>query len=235
MAIGKRGNMRLSWWGIAGAIAGSGALLMACGPSTVTDEPTCYSPTQNLTHAYAAGAKGCACDSATDSPVCAEGGVALICESGAWQAVEDGPCQPQPVTSYSPTSCRAAGGQPVPSPGGAQTPDKDCESGVSLGVIDAASSGWDEGGLCCTVDKDPTPTVACGAYVGSTCTDTEYCAYEEGELCGGTDAQAFCKPRPQGCIDLYAPVCGCDQITYPNSCVANAAGTGIWAAGKCVE
>lgn len=137
-------------------------------------------------------------------------------------------------TTYSPASCEAAGGLPVPSTGVAQTPEKDCESGISLGVIDAASSGWDEGGLCCAVATDPNPTTkACGARAGATCSNTEYCAYEEGQYCGGADAEAVCKPRPDGCIDLYAPVCGCDGVTYANSCVANAAGTGIMSAGKC--
>ena len=54
---------------------------------------TCFSPTQNLSMAYQAGAKGCACNSANDASVCVQG-VALICESNLWLAVEDGPCMP---------------------------------------------------------------------------------------------------------------------------------------------
>lgn len=66
----------------------------------------CYGPGTNLDRAYDDGARGCACDPATDEAVCeqsSEGrGVALVCEDGAWQAVEDGACY-EPVRCYSPT------------------------------------------------------------------------------------------------------------------------------------
>ena len=71
-------------------------LATACGD----DADTCYSPTQNLSSAYDEGAEGCSCDPAEDASVCvpdpADRNVALICEAGHWEAVEDGPCMPVP-------------------------------------------------------------------------------------------------------------------------------------------
>jgi hypothetical protein len=187
----------------------------------------CYSPTQNLQLAYHAGAIGCSCNPAVNTGVCVEG-VALICETDHWLAVEDGPCAPQlQPTTYSPSACTAAGGTPVPSPGSPLTAEKDCASGVALGTIDFASSGWDEGGLCCA------PSKACGARAGNTCSSSEYCAYQAGAYCGAADAEALCAPRPSTCTDIYAPVCGCDQKTYPSACSAAAAGVGVYSNGAC--
>lgn len=38
---------------------------------------------------------------------------------------------------------------------------------------------------------------------------------------------------PQPCIEIYAPVCGCDSITYSNSCLAEKNGLTKWSEGKC--
>lgn len=134
--------------------------------------------------------------------------------------------------AFSPASCEEAGGVPLPSPGGEVT-DASCESGASLGVIQAADSGWIEGGLCCApVAAEPTGK-ACGARAGDTCSEKEFCDYRPGSYCGAADAQATCQPRPEMCIEIYKPVCGCDDKTYGNSCQANAAGVGYHSEGEC--
>jgi len=53
----------------------------------------CYSPSENLDHAYDRTLPGCSCT--PPSSICIQN-VALMCESNRWQAVEDGPCMPTP-------------------------------------------------------------------------------------------------------------------------------------------
>ncbi len=38
---------------------------------------------------------------------------------------------------------------------------------------------------------------------------------------------------PSPCIDIFAPVCGCDNMTYSNSCVAQNSGVGVARDGAC--
>jgi hypothetical protein len=65
-------------------------LASGCGDG---DEQACYSPTANASTADQAGAKGCACDSAVDKPVCVQG-KALFCDYDHWSFGYDGPCAP---------------------------------------------------------------------------------------------------------------------------------------------
>jgi hypothetical protein len=116
-------------------------------------------------------------------------------------------------------------------------PVPECKAGEIKMASDGCNkcSCTDAGQWGCTLVAcaDAGSTKACGAWAGSTCTPSEYCAYQEGGLCGAADAESICKPRPSGCTEEYAPVCGCDRKTYGNACTAATAGTGVYSKGPC--
>ena len=37
------------------------------------------------------------------------------------------------------------------------------------------------------------------------------------------------------CYEIYEPVCGCDKVTYENSCFANASGVTTYVSGECCD
>ena len=88
---------------------------------------------------------------------------------------------------------------------------------------------------CGPVPDPPTcePRV-CGGIAGLPCALGEFCELPKGE-CQLADAQGVCLPMPKLCPDLYAPVCGCDGVTYSNDCERQVAGVQFGHAGACGE
>ncbi|MEE2903619.1 MAG: Kazal-type serine protease inhibitor family protein [Myxococcota bacterium] len=65
---------------------------------------------------------------------------------------------------------------------------------------------------------------------GCNCRFSEYCEYNTRFSCGGFGT---CMPKPNACIQIFDPVCGCDKNTYSNECEAHAAGQDVVHEGPC--
>ncbi|MCA9651024.1 MAG: hypothetical protein KC501_14000 [Myxococcales bacterium] len=64
------------------------------------------------------------------------------------------------------------------------------------------------------------------------CNDGQYCAFDVSDACGD-EGEGACTPIPLGCGAEDDPVCGCDGVTYANSCEAQLAGASVASVGAC--
>jgi Kazal-type serine protease inhibitor domain len=76
-------------------------------------------------------------------------------------------------------------------------------------------SGDDDDGVACATDDE--------------CADAEYCSKEPGDC----EGEGTCMDLPLACPEIWAPVCGCDGMTYANDCEANTTGTSVDHDGEC--
>ncbi len=67
-----------------------------------------------------------------------------------------------------------------------------------------------------------------------TCPPGSFCVFSLG-TCGRNEEVAFCQARSSACPELDAPVCGCDGVTYANTCKAFQAGVSVSFNGRCDE
>jgi hypothetical protein len=71
-----------------------------------------------------------------------------------------------------------------------------------------------------------------GSSIGECRTNSD-CASSDFCILQGCTGTGTCKPKPEVCIEIWAPVCGCDGKTYSNSCHASGAGVNVKSEGEC--
>lgn len=99
----------------------------------------------------------------------------------------------------------------------------------------ACPDGWSHwnSDCGCGCQKDADAGQPCGGLMGLQCDEGFFCAYADDAMCGWADQMGTCAVKPDACIAIYQPVCGCDGRTYGNSCTAASYGVSVDYEGEC--
>jgi len=73
----------------------------------------------------------------------------------------------------------------------------------------------------------------CGGIAGFACNPGLYCSFKPDAMCGAADQAGTCTKVPAVCTEEFAPVCGCNDKTYPNACHAAREGISVGKTGEC--
>ncbi len=107
----------------------------------------------------------------------------------------------------------------------------ECAQEIDFCGADETTFNSAECGCGCIANEPPTDV--CGGIAGLACDEDEFCSYPLGSFCGADDSLGECKPLPDACPEIWAPVCGCDGVTYSNVCDANGHGASVASEGEC--
>ncbi len=98
--------------------------------------------------------------------------------------------------------------------------------------VDTSGDGCSDSCVDATQSCVLSGQVADGTAAMPSCGEGEFCQAPAGS-CGADGDLGVCVAVPQGCDDVYAPVCGCDGETYGNDCEALGAGVNKLSDGEC--
>ena len=105
--------------------------------------------------------------------------------------------------------------------GDAPEADQPCADG-SMPTVDCVKQ--EDGSCGYQLSQCPASGRDCGTRGASDCPEGEYCNLTN---CNAADQGGTCAKIPARCTDEQAPVCGCNEQSYDNACLAAMAGVSV--------